>query len=189
MKLSLLTITITIAAAAFTVSIAHPSSGSSSYFTITSCSNTDVKGDPTAQQIFDSINSWINDVHNVNCFLNRAVSLTGDDLVSGAQTALSFASNEPFQLAIESKLPNLSQEGKDAVAALQKNFGGVITSLDGIITDPNNRGSVNGFFKTINTVRCNIVLPSLDALWPAAAKASGASPNRPRAERPNACSQ
>jgi hypothetical protein len=147
------------------------------------------KRDASAQQIFDSINAWINDVSNVNAFLNQASSLSGQALADGANTALGFAMDEPVQLSIESSLSNLSPDGQNAVAALQGNFGNVISGLQGIIQAPDDAGSVTGFLEIINDTRCNIVLPSLDILWPAAADASGAPPNPPPAQRPDACSQ
>lgn len=143
----------------------------------------------SGQQIFDSINAWINDVDNVNAFLNQAHTLTGQDLADGATTALDFAMDEPVQLSIEGSLTNLSPDGQSAVAALQAQFGNVITGLQGIIADPNDTNGVLGFLELINDTRCNTVLPSLDVLWPAAADASGAPPNPPPAQRPNACSQ
>jgi hypothetical protein len=145
------------------------------------------KRDPTADQIFASINAWINDVHNVNQFLNVAQTLSPTDLATQATTALGFAQDEPSQLQIESDLSNLSDAGKQAVSALQGNFGNVVNSLQGIIAAPGDADQVLGFLEIINGVRCSIVLPSLDILWPAAADASGAPPNPPKAERPNAC--
>ena len=63
----------------------------------------------------------------------------------------------------------------------------MISSLQGIINAPGDADQVLGFLEIINDTRCNIVLPSLDVLWPAAADASGAPPNPPAAERPDAC--
>jgi hypothetical protein len=156
---------------------------------LTFSDSTLTKRDPTADQIFASINAWINDVHNVNQFLNVAPTLSPSDLAAQATTALGFANDEPTQLTIESDLSNLSDAGKQAVSALKGNFGNVITSLQGIIAAPGDAGQVLGFLEIINGVRCSIVLPSLDILWPAAADASGAPSGVPAAERPQACNQ
>ena len=145
------------------------------------------KRDASAQQIFDSINAWINDVDNVNAFLDQASGLSGQALADGANVALGFASDEPTQLTIESDLSTLSQDGLDAVSTLQAIFGNVISSLQGIIATPGDQGQVTGFLEIINETRCNQVLPSLDKLWPVAADASGAPPNPPPAARPAAC--
>lgn len=149
------------------------------------------RSDSTAQQIFDSINAWINDVDNVNTFLDQAGAdgsgLQGTALASAAQTALNNASDEPTQLGIQSNLSNLSSAGQAAVSALQNNFGNVKSSLAAIISNPSDSGTVQGNLQIINGARCNIVLPSLDILWPAAAAASGATAVTFTAQRPDTC--
>lgn len=151
------------------------------------------KRDPTAQQVLDSINAWINNVDNVNSFLNEASSLLSaadGSLLPAAQTALDNASDEPIQLSILGGLSNLSSDGQGAVAALMGIFGsGVIDNLNAIIANPTDPNTVNNAVAGINDARCNVVLPSLDILWPAAADASGAPPNPPPAQREDACSQ
>jgi hypothetical protein len=151
------------------------------------------KRDPTAQQIFDSINAWINNVDNVNAFLNEASDLLNANdgsLLPAAQTALDNANDEPIQLEIQSDLSNLSAAGQGAVSALMGIFQtGVIDQLNAIVANPTDPDTVNNAVNTINNARCNVVLPSLDILWPAAADASGAPPNPPPAQRENACSQ
>lgn len=151
------------------------------------------KRDPTAQQVFDSINAWINNVDNVNAFLNEASSLfsaNDGSLLPAAQTALDNASDEPIQLTILSGLSNLSDAGQGAVSALMGIFQtGVIDNLNAIIANPTDPDTVNNAVSAINDARCGTVLPSLDTLWPAAADASGAPPNPPPAQRENACSQ
>lgn len=151
------------------------------------------KRDPTADQIFNSINAWINNVDNVNTFLNEAASLLAANdgsLLPAAQTALDNASDEPIQLQIQSDLSNLSADGQGAVSALMGIFQtGVLDQLSNIISNPTDPDTVNNAVNTINNARCNVVLPSLDILWPAAADASGAPPNPPPAQRENACLQ
>lgn len=151
------------------------------------------KRDPTADQIFNSIDAWIMNVDNVNAFLNEASSLLAANdgsLLAAAQTALDNASHEPIQLEIQSDLSNLSAAGQEAVSALQGIFQtGVLDQLNAIIANPTDSDTVNDAVNAINNARCGTVLPSLDVLWPAAADASGAPSNPPPAQRENACSQ
>ena len=141
-----------------------------------------------AEQITYSIEAWENDVDNVNAFLNsKALNLAGEDLKAAAQFALNYAQDEPTQLVIQCALPNLSQAGKAACATLQEVFGIVIDGLEGVIADPDWEYTVRQNIDLINKTRCKSVLPNLDVLWSAAAKASGAKIYAPRAERPLAC--
>jgi hypothetical protein len=151
------------------------------------------KRDPSAQQVLDSINAWINNVDNVNTFLNEAASLLAANdgsLLAQAQMALDNASDEPTQLTILGDLSNLSSDGQGAVVALGAIFpSGVIANLNAIIGNPTDPDTVNNAVAGINDARCNVVLPNLDILWPAAADASGAPSNPPSAQREDACSQ
>jgi len=135
------------------------------------------------QGVIESIRSWISDVDNVNSFLNSASGLSGSDLQSAAQTALSFAQDEPTQLGVLG-----SVVGPDNLdfQTLQTVFGQVIDKLQGIIDNPNDTGLAHRNVDTINSVRCTNVLFSASGLWAAAAAAVGAPPP-PQADRPNAC--
>lgn len=151
------------------------------------------KRDPTADQVLASINAWIMNVDDVNTFLNEAASLLAANdgsLLIQAQMALDNASDEPIQLTILGDLSNLSSDGQGAVAALDAIFpSGVIANLKAIIMNPTEPDTVNTAVAGINDARCNVVLPNLDILWPAAADASGAPPNPPAAQREDACFQ
>src|SRR5271163_4575284 len=60
---------------------------------------------PSGLDVINSVNSWTNDVIQVNSFLNTASTLSGADLAAAAQTAFGFASDEPVQLMLEGGLP------------------------------------------------------------------------------------
>jgi hypothetical protein len=135
------------------------------------------------QDVINSIIAWINDVNNVNSFLNSAGGLSGDDLGSAAQTALGFAQDEPVQLGI---LGSVVDPSNPDVQTLQTVFGQVLTGLQNIINDPNDSDQVNSNVNLINQVRCINVLPSASGLWTAAAAAVGAPPP-PDANREDAC--
>lgn len=186
MKFTTTTAAVTIATLA-TLSAAAPASEYNTFKHV-------AKRDSSATQVFNSINSWIGDVDAVNSFLDTVgvagTGLAGSALASAAQTALNYAMDEPNELKIQSNLSNLSPAGQAAAAALQANFGNVISSLQAIIANPNDvDDTVIGSLEIINGARCNIVLPNLDILWPAAALASGAPGGVPTAEVPSVCSQ
>jgi hypothetical protein len=147
--------------------------------------------DTTAQQVLDSVNAWIHNVDNVNSFLNEASSLLSaadGSLLPVAQTALDNASDEPIQLQILGDISNLSSDGQGAVAALMGIFGsGFIDNLNAIIASASDPDTVNNAVAGINDARCNVVMPSFDILWRAAADASGAPPNPPPAQLEGAC--
>lgn len=135
------------------------------------------------QDVFNSVVAWTNDVNKVNSFLNSAGSLSGDDLVNAAETALSFAQDEPVQLGILSSVAGLNNPD---VRTLQAVFGQVITGLQNIIANPDDAGLVSSNVNLINHVRCINVLQSAEGLWAAALAAVGA-PASPRANREDAC--
>lgn len=94
---------------------------------------------PSGLDVIGSVNSWTNDVIQVNSFLDTASTLSGDDLAAAAQTAFGFASDEPNQLMLEAGLAGLSQAGLDAAADLMQVFqAGVLDQLQNIISDPTN---------------------------------------------------
>jgi hypothetical protein len=78
---------------------------------------------PSGLDVINTVNSWTNDVIQVNSFLNSAASLSGDALATAAQTAFGFASDEPNQLMLEADLMQVFQAG-------------VLDQLQNIINDP-----------------------------------------------------
>jgi hypothetical protein len=143
---------------------------------------------PSSLDVMNSVNSWTNDVNQVNSFLNTALNLSGTDLASAAQTAFGFASDEPVQLMLESGLPGLSQDGLDAASDLMQVFQiGVLDQLQNIISNPTDTDLVQDSVDTINDTRCLRVLPDVDILWPAAFAAVNISTPPPPAQRENAC--
>jgi len=135
------------------------------------------------QDVINSIVAWINDVDNVNSFLNKAAGLSSGDLQSAAQTTLGFAQDEPTQLSI---LGSVVDPSNLDVQTLQTVFGQVLTGLQNIIDNPDDVGQVHSNVDLINHVRCINVLPSASGLWTAAAAAVGAPPPPP-ANREDAC--
>jgi hypothetical protein len=143
---------------------------------------------PNPLDVINSVNSWTNDVIQVNSFLDSAASLSGDALATAALTAHGFASDEPIQLMFEAGLPGLSQAGLDAAADLMQVFQtGVLDQLQNIISDPTNTDLVAGSINVINQSRCTRVLPDVDVLWPAAFAALNISPPPLPAQREAAC--
>ncbi|RFU30444.1 hypothetical protein B7463_g5910, partial [Scytalidium lignicola] len=138
------------------------------------------------QDVINSINAWINNVDNVNNFLDAAPGLDPQDLQSQAETALDNANDEPIQLQILSDVSGLDESGQQAANLLAEVFGNVPTQLQNIINDPGDSGVVQTALQVINNVRCLNVLPAVTALWAAAASASGAPPP-PAAEIPQSC--
>jgi hypothetical protein len=142
----------------------------------------------SSADVMNSVNSWTNDVNQVNSFLNTASTLSGADLAAAAQTAFGFASDEPKQLMLEGGLPGLSQNGLTAAMDLMQVFQvGVLNQLQNIINDPTNNDTVQASVDTINDTRCLRVLPDVDILWPAAFAAVNISPPPAPAQRENAC--
>jgi hypothetical protein len=143
---------------------------------------------PSGLDVIGSVNSWTNDVIQVNSFLNTASTLSGADLAAAAQTAFGFASDEPVQLMLEGGLPGLSQDGLNAASDLMQVFQvGVLDQLQNIINDPTNTDLVQSSVDTINDTRCLRVLPDVDILWPAAFDAVNIGPPPAPAQRENAC--
>lgn len=138
---------------------------------------------PSEADVFDSINRWIQDVDQVNNFLNLAATLA--DPSGAAADTKQTSLDEPVELGTLSSVPGLSDEANNAVLLLQESFGNVPTDLQSIVDDPS-PDNVQVQLNSINNVRCLNVLPSLHILWPAAAAAVGA-PVPPPANRPDAC--
>jgi len=140
----------------------------------------------SSSQVIASINAWINNVDNVNSFLDTAANDTPPDLLSAAETALNNAQDEPIQLSILENVGGLSSDGQNAATLLNEVFGNVITQLNNIINDPSDPDVVNTALEVINNTRCLDVLPAVTTLWAAAAAAAGAPPP-PAAQIPASC--
>jgi hypothetical protein len=126
--------------------------------------------------------NWATDVTNVNDFLNGVFEGTlstanPDTLVSNAQLAQTFATDEPLELMRLGSLSGLSQQGINAAMNLMQVFGpGVLDNLAKIIANPTDNATVTDSVNAINDVRCFNVLPDLCTLWPAAFTAVGLDP-------------
>jgi len=150
-----------------------------------------VAREPTQDQVQTAIESWRNDVVNVNSFLDSPTSVLSDPtaLQSAAQTALNFANDEPVELGVLSGISGLPDNALGAIQLLQETFGNVPTSLQNIINDPSNPDDVNTQLEQINNTRCCNVLPALDILWQACADDEGISNLVDTSvPRPNSCS-
>jgi hypothetical protein len=142
------------------------------------------QGGPSQQDTINAINSWNNDVNNVNTFLNNAPGQSAGDVELAAQEALLNANDEPVQLGILASIPGLSDDATQAVTLLKETFGNVPTSLQNIIDGGDKDNNLN----TINHTRCCNVLPALDVLWTAAATDEGvANQVNLVVPRPTAC--
>ena len=149
-----------------------------------------VARDTSQDQAQTAIDNWRTDVMNVNTFVDEAASLTPPDLQSAAQTALSFANDEPVELGVLSNITELPDNALNAIQLLMEVFGNVPSSIQNIINDPSDPSDVNTQLQQINGVRCCDVLPALDILWQAAADDEGISNLvNTTVPRPNACSQ
>jgi len=149
-----------------------------------------VAREPTQDQVQTAIESWRNDVVNVNSFLDSATSLSSADLQSAAHIALGFANDEPVELGILSDISGLADDALNAILLLKETFGNVPTSLQNIINDPSDSDDVNTQLQQINNTRCCNVLPALDILWQACADDEGISNLVDTSvPRPNSCSQ
>jgi hypothetical protein len=142
---------------------------------------------PSETDVENSINQWIFDVDQVNAFLNQAAAGSLSDVAGAAASTEQIALDEPVQLGILSGVQGLSDAANNAVQLLQQVFGNVPTDLQNIVNDPS-PDNVQTQLASINSVRCQNVLPALAILWPAAAAAVGAPPPPPPG-LPNACNQ
>ena len=115
------------------------------------------RDDPSTEDVTSSVQSQLQDVMNVNSFLDDASKISGDDLTSVANTILSFASDEPVEFGILCSLNSLSSDGQNACSALRVSFQtGMINQLNNIIDGSNAPTAV----EVISETRCIIVLPS-----------------------------
>jgi hypothetical protein len=141
-------------------------------------------GCPSVDQTATAIRTWATDVDNVNSYLDNPAN-TGSDAVGLAQTALTFASDEPHELSVLAT-PGCF-DNPDFVAAvndLNNVFGNVITGLNNIIAGHDPASNI----ASINQVRCCNVLPDLDVLWLQSAEGDGLVGSVPTsADRPAAC--
>ncbi|KAJ3011541.1 hypothetical protein HKX48_006778 [Thoreauomyces humboldtii] len=149
--------------------------------------------DPSTSAVQNAINTWNNDVNNVNAFLNSIPPVGTQDLVNAAQTALNFAKDEPNNLAVLASICELNSNAvpnyQGAVLSLQHLFPDIPARLQDIVSNPNDGGRVAGNVAAINRDRCCTVLPSIDTLFTTAAPDFGLSGQVPTAvQLPFACS-
>ncbi len=131
--------------------------------------------EPSSTLVLTALQNWNNDVDTVNNFVDTVHGLTGDALQSAATTALFAASNEPVDLSILNCIATVASNDAAQIQDLMNVFGGVITGLQTIITNPNNANNVSSALGSINLTRCCNVLPDLSILWPDAADQEGIS--------------
>jgi hypothetical protein len=129
--------------------------------------------EPSVQDVSNALGTWLNDVENVNNFLNIVGGITDPNEISGlAQGALDNALDEPLELNVLSCIPALGQN-----AAIDSAAGGFMTNvlmpLMDVVVNGANPDQVAADLLQINTFRCCTLLPDLDSLWEAAAADEG----------------
>jgi hypothetical protein len=129
-----------------------------------------------------AIRQWLDDVENVNKFLNAAVTDTPQQVFDAAPVALSIARDEPVELGILAEIPCLNVAGSaygNAVAVLSNIFEVVINELVDLSqsfagnSPAGQRTLVNETVHSINQDRCCFVLPNLQTIINGAAPAIG----------------
>lgn len=90
-----------------------------------------------ATTITESINNWIEDIDNVDSFLNVALALPiGGPLKNGASKALAFAQDEPVNLKFLKATPGIDAAGLAAAGVLEQVFGDVLDQLGNVVDEP-----------------------------------------------------
>jgi hypothetical protein len=144
--------------------------------------------EPSAQDVANALGTWLNDVENVNNFLNIVGGITDPDTIEGlASGALNNALDEPSELNVLACIPALGQN--DAIESAAGGFEtNVLDPLMDIAANGANTAQVNADILQINTFRCCTLLPDLDSLWLAAAEDEGLIGSVDvTVPRPNAC--
>lgn len=129
--------------------------------------------EPSAQDVANALGTWLNDVKNVNNFLNIVGGITDPNSIEGlAQGALNNALDEPLELNVLACIPALGQNAAidSAAAGFMTN---VVQPLMDIVVNGANPAQVEADVLQINTFRCCTLLPDLDSLWLAAAEDEG----------------
>jgi hypothetical protein len=144
---------------------------------------------PSQEDVLSALQTWNNDVINVNNFLNFVSTNTDVSTLGGlAQGALDNAMDEPLELGILACIPGLTDDAENAITSAANGFmDNVLDPLMDIVVNGANSALVNADVLQINTFRCCTLLPDLDVLWLAAAEDEGLvgqvnlSPPRPDA--------
>ncbi|KAH8896528.1 hypothetical protein GQ53DRAFT_819613 [Thozetella sp. PMI_491] len=146
---------------------------------------------PSAQDVENSLNTWLTEVNNVNTFLNGVHNdLSNVNLLEGlARGALDNASDEPNQLGVLACISGLIDDAENAIASAAAGFGdNVLMPLMDVTTNGADTQQVLADVAQINQFRCCTLLPGLDILWLAAAEDEGlVGQVTTSAPRPNAC--
>ncbi|CZR65031.1 uncharacterized protein PAC_14931 [Phialocephala subalpina] len=112
----------------------------------------------------DSINKWNQDITIVNQFLNTVGNSATPS--SDAVPVLATALDEPVQLMfLTAMIAPGATAATDASNTLMEMFGQVPEALMNIVNANNDPTVVAMNVNTINTVRCNVVLPNIGVLW------------------------
>ncbi|KIW79851.1 hypothetical protein Z517_06466 [Fonsecaea pedrosoi CBS 271.37] len=137
---------------------------------------------------------WAGDTSRVSQFLSMAPSLSGQDLVNAAASALAAEGDELNQkgaldaafLDVDNLDPNVVAANTTLVNDGTLQF--VVDGLRGLVANGASftPDQVNMTVTLINGVRCGTVLPAIDAYLQAAAELSG-KPLPNAAVRPNNC--
>ncbi|KAK5132189.1 hypothetical protein LTR08_009312 [Meristemomyces frigidus] len=162
------------------------------------CILNSVMNNPQPVDVQASINQWNTDVNMVNAFLNNVANILHDpaELLSQAQTAFIFASDEPCQLMTLASQTDFSTD----VGSSTNSFGCAVNDLmavfqthvlNNLVTVTSHPTDVPGAIAAvadINNFRCCNVLPDADVLWLASADDNGISNVvQFTAGRPDAC--
>lgn len=129
--------------------------------------------EPSVQDVSNALGTWLDDVNNVNNFLNIVGSVTDPSEIEGlAEGALNNAMDEPLELNVLACIPALGQNAAidNAAAGFMIN---VLEPLMDVATNGANPEQVAADLLQINTFRCCQLLPDLDSLWEAAAADEG----------------
>lgn len=121
---------------------------------------------PTKQDVTNSMQNWAASVNTVNAYLNDPNNSTK------LANALSFAKDEPVQLATLMKVKGLSTAGTNSAKVLMGNFPSIVSNLQSVQSGVMNTQDATA---AVNFNRCCTVLPAIGSLWAAAANASNAA--------------
>jgi hypothetical protein len=110
---------------------------------------------PSTQDVLNALNTWNNDVVNVNNFLNFVSTDTDISTLEGlAQGALDNAMDEPLELGILACIPALSDDAENAITSAANGFeNNVLDPLMDIVVNGANAPQVTADVLQINTFR------------------------------------
>ncbi|KAE9372822.1 hypothetical protein N431DRAFT_467054 [Stipitochalara longipes BDJ] len=126
--------------------------------------------------VLATINQWLNDISRVNAFLNTLANNDPNAVADGA-TALTFANDEPVQLAaLNAVLSPTDTVGQNAAGILMQVFPMVPAAFMAIANSGGDQSVISAQVNLINSVRCATVLPQIGMLFNAAAGDNGLGP-------------